>query len=673
MEFISSSFFMRSLSIITLLIILSLQTVSATIITPAGITREATTALSTIQSLSWRGWAESRIEYLKKILWTAKTRAIRQEIASTATTLLADIRSGAYTFDISSTERSASEAVVLGYQQELVTIVRDYIHQYNTQDKSERGNMHMTMKLRETMNDSTVTVDVSPYHVSASRDFSSIEIDGKIDIAVLETIDGKKEQSVHIMIDGKIQIIKGELYLMLRNYELSSINHTGQENHNTGDMDEIKMILSEIQGKTYHHTIGDHPLYQKIALALNGDEGSVGSKKLMQQIESILDILMTNPVLTPIAKKWESMVLGINTATLLKVAYKIPDFQKTYATTTIDMDAVATLYAAFPIAADIRLTGRRLSTDGLTATERYSGYIDRTSDGIPVYSLTIEDLTGMSKMTLAKTSATTTLTAHSLIGWDMIDLDMQATKGDIRANLSLGWKVFATAKVHTDGKNAWSYDIEYNKITNDVRAYDGEQILWYLHIWGDLRQEFGVFALTPPPVVSQLMDLQVYKKERDEQRKNDIENIHSNVSDFYNRLSRLPIAPKDNCTKNIRAKTTWNTDMFSYYADPTWLSTATCPNGYYYRILRDYDDEQVYLVAARTETREAANYDNSRVDITRASFRTIMGNVGTGISSADPANWYLITMPYLSSDSIGGVSESILRPSLGCELNGICQ
>jgi hypothetical protein len=665
-----------------LLIILSLQTVSATIITPAGITREATAALSTIQSLSWRGWAESRIEYLKKILWTAKTRAVRQEIASTATTLLADISSGAYVFDISSTERSASEAVVLGYQQELVTIVRDYIHQYNTQDKSERGNMHMTMKLRETTNDSTVTVDISPYHVSASRDFSSIEIDGKIDISVLETIDGKKEQAVHIMIDGNIQIIKGDLYLMLRSYDLSSINHAGQEGNNTGDMDEIKMILSEIQGKTYHHTIGDHSLYQKIALALNGDEGSVGSKKLMQQIESILDILMTSPVLTPIAKKWESMILGINTATLLKVAYRIPDFQKIYATTTIDMDAVATLYAAFPIAADIRLTGNRISTDGLTATERYSGYIDRTSDGIPVYSLTSEDLTKISKMTLTKNSATTTLTANSLIGWDMIDLDMRIDKSDIRAHLSLGWKVFATAKVHTDGKNAWSYDVEYNKITNDVRAYDEEQILWYLHIWGDLRQEFGVFTLTPPPVSSQLMDLQVYKKERDDKRRSDITDISYGIADIQSRISRYPIAPKNGCIESIRAKTEWNTDMFWYgtYDDPTEQSAGTCPTGYYYRTLRDYDDERVYLVASRTETREAANYDNSRVDITQASFRTIMGNVGTGISSADPANWYLITMPYLSldleytydADDISS-SESVLRPSLGCELNGICQ
>jgi hypothetical protein len=654
----------RFIGIIVLIVLFCLQSVSAAILTPAGIDREASSAITVIKSPVWREWAQTRVDYLKQILWATRNRSIHQKIIAHATKFLSDLKNGVYTYDVSSNERVLSEKIILEYQKEFVKVLKRHINTYNTQDKKENGNMHFAIQLNDYNRKMDVIIDLSPYKIIISKDLENMEIDGKIDVSITETEDRKMQKSTHFMIDGNMRLIKNDLYFMLRNYNLK---YTDTTENIPWYLEEFRDIFSEIKWKDYHYSFNDTYSYRSIlsTFALKNREGQ--SEKIIQKIQSVLDILMVEPILSPVAKKWESMILGINTKTLFSIGRLMPEMKETLS--KVNIDTLSDIYNVLPIAADIQLIGNRLSTIGMTADVWYSGQLDRLSDGTPVFMLSIDDLTGISelqKIIISKTSTYLWFAASATMGGEPVDLTAQAKKDGMTASISLKGKEFATAQLHEIGSKTWNYDFAFTNIwanPNELQTF---------HLWWDLWEEFGIFTIIPPSISSEVTDIQTYKKQRDDTRKTAIISIEQDILDFYDAKNTYPIAPRSGCVTDIRAKTSYGWNIFSYSEDPNGQSAWTCPNGYYYRTLRDYDNELVYLIAAHTETREAANYDNSRVDITQAPFRTIMNNVGTGISSADPKNWYLITMPYLSSDSIEDTLTPMLVPSLGCELNGIC-
>jgi hypothetical protein len=90
------------------------------------------------------------------------------------------------------------------------------------------------------------------------------------------------------------------------------------------------------------------------------------------------------------------MILGINTKTLLKIGGVIPEMKETLSKIN-NVDMLSDIYKVLPIAADIQLTGSRLSTRGMTSDMSYSGQLDRLSDGTPVFTLSIESLISTSE------------------------------------------------------------------------------------------------------------------------------------------------------------------------------------------------------------------------------------------------------------------------------------
>jgi hypothetical protein len=140
-------------------------------------------------------------------------RSYKQEVSESVSRYLSDLQSGAYTFDISTADRTQVEELVLSYQKDMTQVLRTYLEQYQNSDSKETGNMHFT--LRST--DASLDIDIDQYRVVQSQDMQNMEIDIRMSVRVTS-----EEGTLSLTLVGNMMLVNNSLYFTLRDYSLST-------------------------------------------------------------------------------------------------------------------------------------------------------------------------------------------------------------------------------------------------------------------------------------------------------------------------------------------------------------------------------------------------------------------------------------------------------------------
>jgi len=303
------STFLRCSRVAVVFIALGIESVSALVpnITQANIDRIANPIIRTLPDTVSKAWANTRIAYYKDILrlstssirWSSNKAdlfAYRKEVGLDAKTFINDLKSGKYSFTITDAERSTVESTVLSYQKDLVKVMKNAIDRAKNNDMKETGDMHFTLRSSKV----NINLDVNPYRVVQSRDLKNIEIDMRINMSASGSQIGL-QNPITASIDGNIMIIGDDLFVHLRDYSIQPATYFA--------FAEVKKVLDVAKGKTYHQKL-DADILQSI------QEGR-GSYDILTKL---IDILDTQALLTPVAKKGDDYVLMFRRSTAQQIS-----------------------------------------------------------------------------------------------------------------------------------------------------------------------------------------------------------------------------------------------------------------------------------------------------------------------------------------------------------------
>lgn len=604
------------------------ESVSAGIQGPVGIEKISQELAHTIDTKDWKDWLKTQSTHLADTLRTVTTRrynrdenrTYRAEIIAYAENIFADIKSGKYTWNITSAERKLSEDFVLSFQKDFAKAIQDELdRQYQKWGKIS-GDMHFTMR----SGDIDLDIDVDTYKVSVSHDYEHMEFDTRVRVSAREkTI----PDSFSVMVDGNIKIIKNDLYVTLRDYSIT-LPKVWEE-----DTEEYSRILKELRGKTYHQKI-EHEYGNLLA------QNKVSQEESMKLMNEALTILRTESLLTPVAKNKDIYILALKVDTLKKFASIINESE----------DILPYEVQSLPLPMMVATDNKNIFLEGMNANVRWSGNISRTSSNIVLMKIdALEKWTSDPwKMQFAKTP-TNWILGMASSGYTV---DVSATETKMNWSIKKWSKTIATLTVDSNGIDAWTYNMSaiWEDISYNYETWDSESEDITVRLWGNIKQEFWDFKLTPPTIYEELENSLYRKMERSQGFISDLESIWYWLDYHNSRYGRYPTAPKNWCVTSIKVPRNFYT-TFDYYAPKDGLSTATCPTGYYYRPTRDASGNLVYIVATRVEVAELANYDASTLDITRASYEQIQSHITlSGVTSTNPQSWYYVHTD-ISTDS----------------------
>ncbi len=377
--------------------------------TPAGLTKNAESTIAHISDPSGKVWAKMYLEQFTNALIaiqqkrnnSLENRLLKSEIITNATNFITDLKNKSYTFDISTVERDNIENLVLSYQKEFVTNIRENIQAYARKDKKESGDMHFIVR----SNEMDVTVNISPYKRITSNDYKNIEIDTKITINVTQK---KLNDRFEIMVDGSIKLIDHDIYVSLRDYNI--LPPKSQQ----VDISSYIETIKEIKGKVYHQK-----LTSEFTSALA--ESTKERELLLRSIEPILDILMNNSILTPIAKQGDKHVLALSSKTAKLLSRIIQEHKS-----SIFSDFPTELAASIPLPLDIRTDGKQIYFSKLSEDIRLSGVVSRDLTNAILLNMNMSEV-GTSdpwKLAINKTPLHWTLTGSS----DIYTIDATVSK-----------------------------------------------------------------------------------------------------------------------------------------------------------------------------------------------------------------------------------------------------
>lgn len=612
-----------------LITLIDMGSVSAQILTPAGLTREARSTIARISDPSGNVWAKMHLEEFTNALVaiqrkrnnSLENKLLKSEIITNATNFITDLKNKSYTFDIPTVERDNIENFILSYQKEFVIKVREYIQNYATIDQKGSGDMHFTLRSNET----DVTISINPYKITSSSNDKNIEIDAKITINVIQK---KLNDRFEIMIDGSVKLIDHDIYISLRDYAI--IPPKSQQVNISSYIETIK----EMKGKVYHQKL-THELASALAKETKQKEF------ILKSIEPMLDILMNNSILTPIAKQGDMYVLALSSKTA-KLLSRIMQENAS----SIFYDFPIELAASIALPLDIRTDGKQIYFSKLNAEMRLNGVVSRDPTNTILLNMSVSEVGTLTpwKLAINKTPIHWTLMGSS----DDYTIDATLSKTTVSATIKKWNTILGTAKIDNTSINAWTYDLsaiwEQTTYNWSIDAQDTETENISLRLWSNMRQEFEQFTIVRPTMREEMDQLSYFLSARDTTRKSHLQYISSYLESFYlEHGNKYPKVQKNGCTESIQ----WNRNnymRYSAYKDPKSLSSASCPNGYYYRTLIDADNYPVYILASRVEDKSNANYDAQKVSLTTGSYRSIMGNISsnTGILSTNPTDWYYV-------------------------------
>lgn len=625
---------MKKFILILLLIIgcicTNIQSLSATIITPAGIEKEAKIVVPQISDPVGKVWAQGYLTHLQETLSSIQkqkntsetSKLLKKEIIANATNFIADIKNNIYTYTISSSERKTIEDTILGYQKEIVTIARKYLKEAIQSDIKETGNIHFTLR----SNDVDVTLHMSPYRVISSNKNSDLEIDTKITINVTEK---KLNDRFEITLDGFVKLVDQDLYISLRDYSIIP------PKNELIDISSYNELIKEIRGKVYHQKIENKYLSK-------AHESATSRIELLNQINPILDILENESFLTPIAKTRNLYILGMNSKTAKHISRSQKGQEK-----SIFYNFPSELATGIPLPVEIYTDGKQVFFSRLNETMRTSGAFSRDQSNIFIFNIDISEV---------GTQHPGTLNIHNIWndwilygGIEQYGLSMRNTPVSTTGTLKKWNKTIGTLKIDAAGINAWTYDLsgiwEYTPFSWSDEEIDTKSEDISVHLWWNLQKEFGQFMITPPTLSEELATTNYAAKTRDKTRKSNLSMISSLAESFFYDYGTYPKTPRNTCTTSIRGST-YDYESYTDYKDPQELKSISCKNWYYYRWGLDDSGNPEYIIATRVEQKSSANIDISKISISTWSIDTIRENINTtgSISSNDPNNWYYVVV-----------------------------
>jgi len=461
---------------LVLSVLFSSLSVHAAASTSAGLQRQAKPIIKTISNSTGKSWANSRIKLyadtLKHMnkLNNPDARSYKQEVSESVSRYLSDLQSGAYTFDISTADRTQVEELVLSYQKDMTQVLRTYLEQYQNSDSKETGNMHFT--LRST--DASLDIDIDQYRVVQSQDMQNMEIDIHMSVRVTS-----EEGTLSLTLVGNMMLVNNSLYFTLRDYSLSTTIDDQM-------IEEWKKILNTIKWKTYHQKLNKELV-----------DSLEDSKKSLEMTEKLLAILETESILTPVARQEGEHILMFRKATVQKI------ISLSRTTNILDISPKNLL---IPI--DIRTNGKDIDMSGYIDNLALTANISRESDDTPIMTLEWVEHGGYDNWSW-KLSKTPTFWA---LAWatEGYTIDAQASKNGATATIKKWEKTIGTARINSTGIDAWTYAMSaiYENISYDWETGESTTEDITMKIWWAMKREFWKFTLTPPTLYEEMHKLQ---------------------------------------------------------------------------------------------------------------------------------------------------------------------
>lgn len=462
--------------VIAISVLFSSLSVSAAVTTSAGLQREAKPIIKNISNSTGKSWATARVKlyadtlkYMSKIN-TLDAKNYKKEVWESASRYISNLQNGVYVFDITPTDRTMVENLVLSYQKDMTRAVRTYIEQYKNSDKKEIGDMHFTLRSTNT----SVDIDIGQYRVVQSQDMRNMEIDIRMSIRVTG-----KDGNLSATLEGNMMIVDNALYLTLRDYSLST-TIKGMETT------EIEKVLRTVKGKTYHQKLD-----KEVADALKE------SKKSLEMTEKLLSILESESIFTPVAKEGSEYILMFRKSAVQKIVAL---------SRTPSMLDISPKNLLIPM--DIRTNGKDIDMSGYANSLSLDAHISRKGDGTPVMTLEWTERSGYDSWNW-KLSKTPTFWAFAGAS-EEYTIDAQATKNGATATVKKWDKTIGTARINSTGVHAWTYDMSaiYEDISYDWETGESTSEDISMKFWWAVKQEFGRFTLTPPTLYEEMSKLQ---------------------------------------------------------------------------------------------------------------------------------------------------------------------
>ncbi len=453
---------------------------AATPITGASsLSRESAPMIKHLPTPIARAWATARvrlyIETLKSAQrsYTADASTYKKEVWLDAEKFLASLREGKYEYAITDAEKKSTEAIILSYQKELVSVLREHINQVRENDTRETGNISMTFS-SDTL---SFDLEYDPYTVINSQDMRKTEVEMGIKYRIYwKWFNGK---SASIYARGKVLRIDNHLYLTLNDYNIvSTIDWVKL-------IEDTKLFLEKIKWKTYHQELD-----KEMAEALHDWQKSLESaEKLLKKLETI-------SLLTPVAREGSSYILMFRKSTILELAR----LTKTSSITDIQLRNLL-------IPVDLRLDGTTMKITGYTPGLQISGSLSRDTTGTAFLTLD-----GRERATYDpwnwRLSRTPGYWAFAMSS-DKYTVNAKATKNSAEATVKEWDKTIATARIDETGLNAWSYNMQaaWDNLTYDWENDTTKTETLTFRVYWALRQEFGTFTLVPPTLYEEMSKL----------------------------------------------------------------------------------------------------------------------------------------------------------------------
>lgn len=540
-------------------------------------------------------------------------RLLKKELLGNINIFLWEIKNNAYTFDISDSDRQQVESSVLAYQKDFLSSFKAQMSQYIETDQKQTGNMSFSLRSSEV----DVGLQIESYKMVVSKDGKSLEMNMKFNVFVKEN---KTNETSKIMIDGSMIILGEDIYISLKDYSLTPPKDI------MVDVEMIEEVLSALKWKVYHQKASK--TYAESII-----ENANNNEIVIKMINDTLDALHKESFLTPIAKKENIFVLGVNSK-ILREFTRIFNSEYSEFFQTFPVDLLPGVSLPWNITSD----GSSLWINHLDESVRMNSKISRNSQNIPTIEISAEEVgvkypwKGILNMTPQDTKITGTVSEYLF--------DYTGNKTSIYSTLKKSNKTVATLKIDTNWFNAWTYDLtgmwDYNKYNWETDTDETESIVF--QFLAKIQAEFGQFTILKPSISQELEKLSYFEKSRDNIRINAVQNIAWYLDYYKADYNKYPRTPKNGCVDSITTPGS-SSISFDYYNDPLSLGVWICKDNYLYRNMKDS-----YIVVSRVEQKSNANYDSSKLDINTGWYDAIVKNTKESVTSLDPSDWlYVIT------------------------------
>ena len=586
--------------------------------------QESNILIKNIKNPTWKVWIKNAIRENINAIKAVESRhssiplnrLLKKELLGNINTFLSEIKNNAYTFDISESDRKEVESTILNYQKDFFSSFKTQIAQYLGKDQKQTGNMNFSIHSSET----DVVFQIESYNIVASKDGKNLEMSMRFNVTVKEN---KTNEVSKIMIDGSIIILGEDIYISLKDYSITPPKET------MVDLEMMESVLSEIKWKVYHQKADK--IYGEYLV-----ENASNNEIVIKLMNDTLDVLLTQSLLTPIAKKGNIFVLGVNSKVLRDLTH-IFDSEYNQFFQSFPIDLLPGISLPWNITSD----GSSIWINHLDESIRVDSKISRNTENISVINISLEEVWVKYPWKGQLTMTPENIRINGSVAEYLFDYT--GNKASIYSTLKKSNKTIATLKVDTTGFNAWTYNFsgmwDYSKYNWETDLDETESIVF--QFFARIQAEFGEFAILKPSITHELEKLSYFERERDKTRIRAIRNVAWNLDYYESDYNKYPKVPKNWCVHSI--KTPDSSIWFGYFEAPQSLWAWTCSNGYFYRKLKDG-----YIVASRVEQQSAANYDNSKVDINTASYNDILANSKNAVISNNPNDWlYVMTREWL--------------------------